>query len=72
VDVETRAKIAYNAMKDEGKLWQKALRNVRCILPDDAADVEAEVKLLRREEVQRLAEIARVSMSGDPTVSKIQ
>jgi len=62
----------YKGLKAEGKLWMQALRNVRCILPDDAADVEAEVKRLRREEVQRLAEIACASMSGDPAVSKIQ
>jgi len=72
MEIETRAQIAYKAMKDEGKLWENALRNVRCILPDDAVDVEEEVKRLRRAEVERLSEIARAYSLGDPAVSKIQ
>jgi len=45
----TRMEITYNATRSASALWRQALRNVRCILPDDAADVEAEVERLRKE-----------------------
>ena len=64
MDVETGMKISYDAMKEEAKLWIKALGNVHCILPDDAEDVRAEVNRLRREEVERLSEIVQAYSSG--------
>jgi len=70
--MDQRTDMLYRGMEAESKFWVQALRNVRCILPDDAADVEVEVRRLRQKEMQRLAEIAQVSMSRDPQVSKIQ
>lgn len=37
------------ALQTERDLWKRALRNVRCILPDDAEDVEQEQSRLRLE-----------------------
>ena len=41
--------IVREAVREEQELWKAALHNVRCILPDDAEDVEEEVKQLRKE-----------------------
>ena len=53
MDVETRIEIAKAAASEEARLWQMALKHVRCILPDDAQDVEAEVKRLRQVKAER-------------------
>jgi len=68
MEIELKAEMFYKGLKAESKLWIQALRNVRCILPDDAADVEVEVRRLRQKEMQRLAEIAHASMLTDPVV----
>ena len=44
-----RSFIVREAVREERALWKAALREVRCILPDDAEDVERTVRALRQE-----------------------
>lgn len=40
----------------EREIWKKAIRSVRCTLPDDAEDVEAEVREIRAEMTRRIVD----------------
>jgi len=48
--LERDKKTERGVQQREAGLWKRALLNVRCILPDDAIDVEREVELLRQED----------------------
>ena len=44
-----RSFIVKEAVREERELWERALREVRCVLPNDAKAVEKRVKELRKE-----------------------
>jgi len=44
---EDTIQLQQDCIREERRLWETALGNVRCILPDDAEDVKREVAQLR-------------------------
>jgi len=48
--IEEALRITTKAIREERKVWEKAIRSVRCILPDDAEDVEREAHRIRKAE----------------------
>lgn len=46
-DIELDAILMKTAQKKERDIWEEAIRSVRCMLPDDAEDVELEAQRIR-------------------------
>jgi len=49
----------------ERSIWEKAIRSVKCILPDDAEDVETAAQEIRREITRRISHSSTRHQGGD-------